>query len=275
MEYSNPSKELLEKYEKLKEYLVALGGVAIAFSGGVDSAFLLFAAREALGEQVVAITANTGSVPQRELDEAAKFCKDYGVRQEICQPDEQLTEVFLKNPPDRCYYCKRVILEQIRKMAEVLGFHEIVEGSNLDDSGDYRPGMKAVSELKVKSPLRMIGFTKSDIRIMSKYLKLPTWNKPSFSCLATRFVYGEAVTPVKLSMVDKAEQLLLDLGFRQVRVRIHNKMARIEIAPEEFDKLIAEEVRNQITKNFKEYGFDYVSMDLIGYRTGSMNEVLK
>ncbi len=272
---AKPSEELLEKYEQLKDYLQSLESVAVAFSSGVDSTFLLFAAKEALADNVIAVTASSCSFPKRELDEARKYCEENGIRQEIFQSEELEIEGFSHNPKNRCYLCKHELFKKIQKIAENNSIKAVVEGSNLDDNGDYRPGLQAVAELGIKSPLRHIGFTKDEIRILSKYFKLPTWDKQSFACLSSRFVYGETISEEKLGMVDKAEQLLLDLGFHQVRVRIHNMIARIEIMPEEFGKLISENVRKQITTKFKEYGFDYVTMDLIGYRTGSMNEVLK
>lgn len=271
----NPTKEQIKKYEQLKEYLKDLKSVAVAFSSGVDSTFLLYAAKEALGSNIIAVTARSCSFPKRELNEAAEFCKTNGIRHEICKSEELEIEGFSHNPRNRCYLCKHELFEKILKIAEQEGIEAVAEGSNLDDNGDYRPGLQAVAELNIKSPLREVGFTKDDIRVLSKYLNLPTWNKQSFACLSSRFVYGETISEEKLNMVDKAEQLLLDLGFHQVRVRIHDRMARIEIMPEEFEKLISEDIRSQITGKFREYGFNYVTMDLTGYRTGSMNEVLK
>ena len=267
--------EQLKKYDDLKELLKSYGCVAVAFSSGVDSTFLLYAAKEALGERAIAISAKSCSFPERELNEAKEFCKTHQIRQIIFESEELEIEGFAQNPKNRCYICKRELFEKIIKIAAEEGITVIAEGSNLDDNGDYRPGLQAVAELGIKSPLRTIGFTKDDIRALSRHLDLPTWEKPSFACLASRFVYGETITKEKLGMVDKAEQLLLDLGFRQVRVRIHGAMARIEILPEEFPKLISDDVRNRITTAFKSFGFTYVSMDLIGYRTGSMNEVIK
>lgn len=264
----------LKKYDELKKMLKDFGSVAVAFSSGVDSTFLLYAAKEALGDKVIAISAKSCSFPERELNEAKAFCEDHKIRHIIFESEELEIEGFSQNPVNRCYICKHELFEKIIKIAENEGISVILEGSNLDDNGDYRPGLQAVAELGIKSPLRSVGFTKEDIRALSKYLNLPTWEKPSFACLASRFVYGETITKEKLAMVDKAEQMLLDLGFRQVRVRIHGTMARIEVLPDEFEKLISEEIRSRITASFKSYGFTYVTMDLTGYRTGSMNEVI-
>ena len=267
--------EQLKKYDELKQLLKNYGSVATAFSSGVDSTFLLYAAKEALGDRVIAVTARSCSFPQRELNEAKRFCETHHIRQFIFDSEELEIEGFSQNPKNRCYLCKRELFVKIKKIAADEGVAVIVEGSNLDDNGDYRPGLQAVAELGIQSPLRSIGFTKEDIRALSRHLDLPTWDKQSFACLSSRFVYGETISKEKLGMVDKAEQMLLDLGFHQVRVRIHGTMARIEIMPEEFERLIDKDIRVQITKSFRALGFTYITMDLIGYRTGSMNEVIE
>lgn len=271
---SKPTKTQLKKYNDLISTIKDFGSVAVAFSSGVDSTFLLYAAKEALGDRVIAVTAQSCSFPKRELNEAKDFCEQQQIRHFICESEELDIDGFSHNPKNRCYLCKHELFEKIQKIAEQEKITAIVEGSNLDDNGDYRPGLTAVAELGIYSPLRSIGFTKEDIRALSRHFGLPTWNKQSFACLSSRFVYGETISREKLGMVDKAEQLLLDLGFHQVRVRIHGMIARIEIMPEEFPKIIQEDIRIQITESFKSFGFTYVSLDLTGYRTGSMNETL-
>ena len=267
--------EAKQKYEKLKGYLQDLGSVAIAFSSGVDSTFLLKCAHDVLGNKVIAVTARSCSFPKRELDEAAAFCKKEGIAHIICDSEELEIDGFSKNPPNRCYLCKQELFTKIWKVAKEHGIDHVAEGSNMDDNGDYRPGLIAVAELDVKSPLRYAELSKQEIRQLSKEMELPTWNKQSFACLSSRFPYGEEINIPRLTMIDKAEQLLLDMGFGQVRVRYHGKLARIETDADGFSIMLSLNNREKIHCAFKELGFTYITLDLLGYRTGSMNEMLK
>ena len=265
---------LYEKQAKLKELLLSYGKLAVAFSGGVDSTFLLQTAHDVLGDRALAVTAAPVFVPPRELQEAKDFCRSRSIRQIVIPAEALNIDSVRHNPPDRCYHCKHEIFGNILRVAGENGISFVAEGSNTDDVGDYRPGMRAIRELGVKSPLLEAGLSKEDIRALSREMGLPTWDKPSFACLASRFVYGERITDERLSMVDRAEQLLMDLGFRQFRVRIHGDLARIELLPEDLEKLIRQDLRERVYRALKEYGFSYVTLDLAGYRTGSMNETI-
>lgn len=271
-----------EKKQHLESYLRELGSVVIAFSSGVDSTFLLKTAHDILGEKAIAVTARSCSFPVRELNEAKAFCEAEGIKHIIVESEELSIDGFRQNPKNRCYLCKRELFTKILDIAKEHGISYVAEGSNMDDNGDYRPGLIAVAELDVKSPLREAQLTKDEIRQLSKEMNLPTWEKQSFACLSSRFVYGETINEEKLSMVDKAEQRLLDLGFHQIRVRIHessygnNKgyIARIEIDRSEFEKIIQPEISEQLNEYLHELGFLYVTLDLNGYQMGSMNKTI-
>ena len=261
----------MSKIENLKNYLHGLGKVAVAFSGGVDSTFLLAVANDTC-DSVLALTAASCFVPRRELDSAKKFCADNSIEQIIFEADVLNIEGVKENPADRCYLCKRALFENFLRLAKDNDC-VLVEGSNTDDANDYRPGTRALAELKIKSPLVAADLSKAEIRELSREMNLPTADKPSMACLASRLVYGESLTAEKLSMVEAAEDFLLDAGFNQLRVRVHGRIARIEVLPEDFLRLM--KLRTSIVDNLKSLGFSYVTLDLQGYRVGSMNETLK
>lgn len=266
--------ELQQKYEKLKEIIKKAGSGAVAYSGGVDSTFLLKVAYDVLGDNIIAVTARSSTYPEREYNEAKEYIAQLGAKHITIVSEELEIEGFSKNPVNRCYYCKTELFSKVKVEADKYGVKHVFDGSNLDDTGDFRPGMKAAKELGVISPLKDAELTKNDIRELSKMLDLPTWNKPAFACLSSRFPYGKEITVEKLSMVDQGEQFLLDMGFRQLRVRHHGEIARIEVAPEERTRFFDLDIMDKIGGKFKEIGFQYVTLDIIGYRTGSMNEVL-
>ena len=265
---------LQEKFEKLCSYLSSLESVAVAFSGGVDSTLLLKIAHDVLGDKAIAVTASSTFFPERERRETEDFCTKNNINQIIIAFNELDIEGFKNNPKNRCYLCKKEIFTKILPVAQEKNIKNVIEGSNLDDLDDYRPGLQAIKELNIKSPLRYAELSKNEIRELSKNLGLKTWDKASFACLASRFVYGEEITLEKLKMVGNAEELLKNLDLKQFRVRLHGKIARIEILPEDFEKILNENTREKICSTFKNLGFSYVTLDLNGYRTGSMNAFL-
>ena len=262
------------KYEKLKDILKYLESVAIAYSGGVDSTLLLKAASDALGGNVVAFTARSETYPELELQGALCMARELDVECRVIETSELEVECFADNPPERCYYCKSELFTKISNEAKKHGLKHVADGANADDVADFRPGLKAAAELGVRSPLKEAGLTKQDIRAISKELGLPTWNKPAYACLASRFPYGEKITEEKLKVVAAAENLLRELGFSGFRVRHHGTIARIEVPQQDMKRLLQDGVRQRVIKEFKNLGFTYVTVDIEGHRSGSMNEPL-
>lgn len=263
-----------QKAGKLKSILKNYGSVLVAFSGGVDSSLLLKIAVETLGDKVFAFTEASPLHQAWEVAEAQELAKELGVKHMIFTSDELDGSAFSTNPPDRCYICKKLIFARAIDKAKELGLAQVVDGSNVDDLGEYRPGRKALEELQIKSPLLEAGFTKKDIRAESRKLGLPTWNRPSLACLASRFPYGTAITVERLRQVELCETFLRNEGFTVFRVRYHGESARIEVAQSELKRLVASELRERVTTYFKAAGFTYVAVDLEGFRSGSMDAQL-
>lgn len=274
LEIENLSKLTLLKYEKLKNILQEMGGVLVAFSGGVDSTFLLKTAHEVLGKNVLAVIASSETYPQREKEEALSLAQKFNIRYKVIETKELESSDFANNPPQRCYFCKKELFSKLKDIAEVEGIPYILDGSNYEDTADFRPGTKAAEELGIRSPLKEVHLGKSEIRQLSKRSSLPTWNKPSLACLSSRFPYYTKIDTKNLKQVSQAEEYLRKLGFTQVRVRHHGQIARIEIEPPEFPKITEKKVREAVIKNFKKFGYIYIALDLAGFRSGSMNEPL-
>jgi len=267
---------LKHKLSNLKQRIKALKQAVVAFSGGVDSTFLLKVCIDELGsDNVLAVTAHSQATTEQEFLESQTLAKLLNARQIMVESNELDVPGIIDNPPERCYFCKKQLFNKFIAIAKENGYNFIVEGSNFSDKDDFRPGMVAIKELGVLSPLKEAGLTKDEIRELSKEMGLPTWNKPSYACLFSRFPYGEKITPEKLKRVSDAEDILRQNGFCQFRVRSHSGLARIEVLAQEINKFFDESFRNKITKEFKKIGFTYITLDLLGYRSGSMNEQLK
>ena len=261
-----------KKINKLKKILKDMGSLIIAFSGGVDSSFLLKVAENVLGKNVIAVTAKSLTYPRREFEDAKRIARSLNCRQIIIDSNELKIKEFRNNSKNRCYFCKKELFLKLISIKNKYKFNFVVDGTNYDDLNTFRPGLKALKELGIRSPLAEAGLTKEEIRKYSKILNLSTWNKPAFSCLSSRFPYGEEISELKLKKIGKAESFLHSLGFRQVRVRYHYPIARIEIEKEEIPKILQSNIRQKMIKQLKKIGFEYITLDLEGYRSGSMDK---
>ncbi len=268
------SAETQEKFTNLQNILKKMQSVLVAFSGGVDSTFLLKVARDVLGSNVLAVIANSETYPEREQQEALRIANDMQVRFKVIRTKELDNPNFKGNPPERCYFCKRELFSRLKEIAAEENIPFVCDGANIEDTLDYRPGSKAAEELAIRSPLKEAGLGKKEIRLLSKKLGLSTWDKPAMACLSSRFPYYTPIEEESLRRIDQAEEYLRTKGFSQIRVRHHGQIARIEIDPSEFFLVMEKQTRDEVVESLRKIGYQYVTLDLAGYRTGSMNEPL-